>query len=133
MKNVNVVAAIIYDGHKILITQRGYGDFKGMWEFPGGKIEKSETPEAALIREIKEELNVKINVGESVGIVEYDYPSFHLSMNTFLCTIEEGKIELIEHEAAYWVTCDELDSVDWLPADKKLLVDIDSRLKQKLK
>lgn len=117
-KIVRVVAAVIQHGDKIFATQRGYGEFKGGWEFPGGKIEFNETPQQALIREIKEELDTKIEVGELIDTVEYDYPNFHLSMDCFLCKIKSGKLVLKEHEAAKWLTKQELDTVKWLPADQ---------------
>ena len=117
MKTVNVVAAIIQDGDRIFATQRGYGEFKDGWEFPGGKIEQGETPQQALKREIEEELDTQITVGDLLTVVEYDYPAFHLSMQCFLCTITTGELTLKEHEAAKWLTRDQLDSVDWLPAD----------------
>ena len=120
-KRVEVVAAIILNEDKIFATQRGYGEFKGGWEFPGGKMEQGETPEQALIREIREELDTEIEVGELIDTVEYDYPSFHLTMYCFLCTIKSGKLVLKEHEAAKWLTKETLDSVDWLPADEGLL------------
>ena len=121
MKTVKVVAAVIRSGDKIFATQRGYGDFKDGWEFPGGKIEEGETPQQALIREIREELNTDIEVGELIETVEYDYPTFHLSMDCFWCTLVSEKLELLEHEAAKWLAKEELDSVDWLPADKGLV------------
>ena len=121
MKTVKVVAAVIRSGDKIFATQRGYGDFKDGWEFPGGKIEEGETPQQALIREIREELNTDIEVGELIETVEYDYPTFHLSMDCFWCMLVSGKLELLEHEAAKWLAKEELDSVDWLPADKGLV------------
>ncbi len=121
MKTIKVVAAIIIHKKHILATQRGYGDFKGGWEFPGGKIEPGETPQEALCREIKEELDVEIYVGEPFQTVEYDYPNFHLSMDCFLCGVKSGKVVLKEHEASRWLTVDELDSVDWLPADRGLI------------
>ncbi|MCI1768759.1 MAG: (deoxy)nucleoside triphosphate pyrophosphohydrolase [Mageeibacillus sp.] len=121
MKTVKVVAAIIQDGDKIFATQRGYGEFKDGWEFPGGKIEQGETPQQALKREIEEELDTEITVGNLLTVVEYDYPKFHLSMQCFLCTITSGKLTLKEHEAAKWLTRDQLDSVAWLPADVKVM------------
>lgn len=118
MKTIHVVAAIIRDGDKILATQRGYGDYKDGWEFPGGKIEAEETPQAALVREIREELDAEIVVGEHLVTVEHDYPDFHLSMQCFWAELVEGShMKLLEHEAAKWLSVDELDSVDWLPAD----------------
>ena len=121
MKTVKVVAAVLRSGDKIFATQRGYGDFKDGWEFPGGKIEEGETPQQALIREIREELNTDIEVGELIETVEYDYPTFHLSMDCFWCTLVSEKLELLEHEAAKWLAKEELDSVDWLAADKGLV------------
>lgn len=121
MKTVKVAAAIIMHGDKIFATQRGYGDFKDGWEFPGGKIEEGETPKQALIREIREELDTEIEVGNLFDTVEYDYPTFHLSMDCFLCTLKSGNLVLKEHEAARWLTRDTLDSVEWLPADKGLI------------
>ena len=121
MKVVKVVAAIIAQEGKIFATQRGYGEFKDGWEFPGGKIEEGETPQQALVREIQEELDTEVEVGDLLGTVEYDYPTFHLSMQCFLCRIKSGSLNLKEHEAARWLTEDELDSVDWLPADIEVL------------
>ena len=120
-KTVKVVAAIIIHDNKIFATQRGYGEFKDGWEFPGGKIEPGETPQEALAREIKEELDIEIEVKDFLETVEYDYPEFHLSMDCFFCSIRSGELVLKEHEAAKWLTVETLDSVDWLPADKGLV------------
>ena len=116
-KTIKVVAAIIRKDNQVFATQRGYGAYKDWWEFPGGKIESGETPEAALIREIEEELGVVIDVDEFLTTVEYDYPEFHLSMDCFWCSIKEGKLTLLEHEAARWLPLDDLRQVRWLPAD----------------
>lgn len=121
MKTVRVVAAIIKSEDKIFATQRGYGDFKGGWEFPGGKIEEGETPQEALKREIIEELDTEIKVGEFLHTIEYDYPSFHLSMDCYFAEVVSGDLVLKEHEAARWLTKGELDSVEWLPADIELI------------
>lgn len=121
MKVVKVVAAIIAEKGRIFATQRGYGEFKDGWEFPGGKIEEGETPQQALVREIREELDTEVEVGDLLGTVEYDYPTFHLSMQCFLCKIKSGSLNLKEHEAARWLAEDELGSVDWLPADIEVL------------
>lgn len=121
MKTIYVVAAIICDGDKIFVTQRGYGDWKDYWEFPGGKIEPGETPEEALHREIREELDVEIVIGDKAATVEYDYPDFHLSMECYYATLAGGDLVLKEHEAAKWLRRDELDSVNWLPADLSLI------------
>jgi 8-oxo-dGTP diphosphatase len=115
------VAAIIKHDGKIFATQRGYGAFKDGWEFPGGKIEQGETPQEALRREIREELETDIEVGDLFDIIEYDYPEFHLSMGCYLCTIRSGSLVLKEHEAAKWLTKENLDSVDWLPADLTII------------
>ncbi|MCI9565989.1 MAG: 8-oxo-dGTP diphosphatase MutT [Eubacterium sp.] len=128
MKTIRVVAAIIVKKDRIFATQRGYGEFKGGWEFPGGKIEEGETPQQALIREIREELDTEIEVSELVERVEYDYPQFHLSMDCFLCKIKSGKLVLKEHEDAKWLRRDELGSVEWLPADEGLVEKIIQRL-----
>lgn len=120
MKVIKVVAAIILHKNKVFATQRGYGAFKDGWEFPGGKIEPGETPQEALIREIKEELDIEIDVKDFLETVEYDYPEFHLSMDCFFCTIKSGEVVLKEHEAAKWLTSETLDSVEWLPADRSL-------------
>lgn len=117
MKTINVVAAIIIKDQKIFATQRGYGEFKNGWEFPGGKIESGESPEHALEREIREELDARIRVGELFDTVEYDYPNFHLSMKCFLCSLISDQLTLREHEAAKWLTKENLSSVEWLPAD----------------
>ena len=118
MKTIDVVAAIIQKDGYIFATQRGYGEYKDWWEFPGGKIEAGETPEEALVREIREELDTVISVGNEIIVVDYDYPSFHLHMHCFLCSIVAGSLELLEHEAARWLHSEELDSVKWLPADQ---------------
>ena len=118
MKQIEVVAAIIRDDKgRIFATQRGYGDFKVWWEFPGGKIEAGEAPEGALVREIREELSAKISVDDFLCTVEYDYPAFHLKMHCYLCSLMTEALHLNEHEAAKWLAKDELDSVKWLPAD----------------
>ncbi len=122
MKQIEVVAAIIHDDNgRIFATQRGYGDYKDSWEFPGGKMEPGESPEEALKREIREELETKIVVEHLVQTVEYDYPKFHLKMHCFWCHIESGQLILKEHEAARWLTKEELDSVKWLPADLEVV------------
>lgn len=128
MKTIRVVAAIIIQDNKVFATQRGYGEFKDGWEFPGGKIEEGETPQHALVREIKEELDTEIEVGMLLDTVEYDYPNFHLSMDCFICTIKSGSLVLKEHEAAKWLTKVTLDSVDWLPADQGLVEKIREKL-----
>ena len=117
MKTIEVVAAIICDGDKVFATQRGYGEFEGMWEFPGGKIEPGESHHEALKREIREELDVEIVVEELVCTVEYDYPNFHLTMHCYFCSIANGEVELLEHKSARWLRRDELNEVEWLPAD----------------
>lgn len=124
MKTIRVVAAVIKENNCIFATARGYGDYKGMWEFPGGKIEPGETPQEALLREIREELTAEIEVGELIHTVEYDYPTFHLSMDCFWCTIRKGELTLLEAEAGKWLDKDELYSVDWLPADLQLIEEI---------
>jgi 8-oxo-dGTP diphosphatase len=128
MKTIEVVAAIIERGDKILATQRGYGEWKGYWEFPGGKMELGETRQEALCREIAEELDTIIEVIEYIETVEYDYPSFHLKMHCFLCRIIAGKMVLKEHDAARWLAKDELESVNWLPADIGLVKKLRERL-----
>ena len=117
MKTIEVVAAIIHQGGRILATQRGYGDYKGWWEFPGGKMEPGETQEQAICREIAEELNVQICVERKVCTVEYDYPQFHLLMHCFWCSMAGGELELREHESAQWLERSQWESVEWLPAD----------------
>ena len=129
MKIVKVVAAIIIHENKIFATQRGYGEFKDGWEFPGGKIEPGETSQEALVREIKEELDIEIEVKDFLETVEYDYPEFHLSMDCFFCTIKSGELVLKEHEAAKWLTVETLDGVDWLPADQGLVEGIREYMK----
>lgn len=121
-KTVKVVAAVIRRGDRIFATQRGYGDFKDGWEFPGGKVEPGETLEAAIVREIKEELGADIRVTGFLTTVEHDYPKFHLSMDCFWAELKDGtEMTLLEHEAAKWLTMDEIDSVDWLPADVRVV------------
>ncbi len=128
MKRIEVVAGIIKDGNKIFATQRGYGEQKGFWEFPGGKMECGETPQQALERELKEELAIHVNVGDFLCTVEHDYPAFHLTMHCYFCTIVGGKApELLEHEAAKWLAPAELHSVDWLPADIKVVEAIEAQ------
>ena len=117
MKTIRVVAAILQREGRIFATQRGYGAYKDYWEFPGGKIEPGETPEQAVVREIREELETVISPERLLMTVEYDYPEFHLSMECFLCSIQEGKLKLVEHESAKWLSPQQLDSVNWLPAD----------------
>ena len=125
MKTIRVVAAVICDSiehkTKIFSTARGYGEFKGGWEFPGGKIEAGETPQQAVVREIREELDATVRVGDLIDTIEYDYPAFHLSMDCFWCEVASGELKLLEAEAARWLTKEELDSVQWLPADVTLI------------
>ncbi len=133
MKTIRVVAAVMKavneEGKRIIFaTQRGYGEFKGGWEFPGGKIEEGETPQEALKREIMEELETEITVGELIDTIEYDYPTFHLSMDCFWAEIVSGDLVLKEHEAAKWLTKSELDSVEWLPADITLIKKIGAKM-----
>ena len=132
MKTIKVVAAVICDSlentTKIFATARGYGEFKGQWEFPGGKLEVGETSQQALVREIQEELDVKIEVGELIDTIEYDYPTFHLSMDCFLCVVVDGEIILKEAEAARWLDKYELYNVDWLPADIALIEKLQNSL-----
>ena len=117
MKNIHVSAAIIMKDNKIFVTQRGYGEFKDWWEFPGGKIEEGETPEECLKREIKEELKADINIDKYLCTVEYDYPNFHLKMECFICSLIDGHLELVEAEDAKFISKDQLDNIDFLPAD----------------
>lgn len=128
MKTVYVVAAIIRDGNKVFATQRGYGDYKDGWEFPGGKIESGETAQQALTREIKEELETAITVGDLLTTIEFDYPTFHLSMQCFWCTIVDGTPVLKEHETARWLDLEHIDSVEWLPADLLIIPWIKDKL-----
>ena len=134
MKTIKVAAAVICDSlkekHQIFATARGYGDYKGLWEFPGGKIEPGETPQQALIREIHEELNTQIRVGDLIETIEYDYPEFYLSMDCFWCEVLEGDLVLLEAQESKWLTKDELDSVQWLPADLALIHTIRRKLDQ---
>ena len=121
MKTIEVVAAIIHRDGAYFATQRGYGEFEGMWEFPGGKIEPGESREDALKREIQEELGVNIYIKELLCTTEYDYPTFHLTMHCYLCSVASGEIELREHKSAQWLTAETLDTVEWLPADKEII------------
>ncbi|MDO4326589.1 MAG: 8-oxo-dGTP diphosphatase MutT [bacterium] len=129
MKTIRVTAAIIERENRIFATQRGYGSFKDGWEFPGGKIEEGESPEAALLREIREELDTEVSVESLFDMVEYDYPEFHLVLYCYLCHIVKGDLKLLEHEAARWLGREELDSVAWLPADIRVI----EKLKEYLK
>lgn len=128
MKTIQVVAAIIIRNSAVFATQRGYGDFKGFWEFPGGKIEIGETPQEALKREIFEELNADITIGELFDTIEWDYPTFHLSMRCYLCTLNTDDLQLNEHESSKWLCLDTLRSVKWLPADLTIIDKIESLL-----
>ena len=128
MKTIHVAAAVIYDGNKVFAVQRGYGDWKDYWEFPGGKVEAGESPEEALRREILEELDTEISVGEKLTTVEYDYPKFHLSMDCFCCSITNGKLTLLEAENSAWLTKETLYSVNWLPADLSVIRLIEEKL-----
>ena len=131
MKTINVVAALIVNDGKIFATQRGYGDWKGFWEFPGGKVEADESPEDALKREILEELATEIEAERFITTVEWDYPSFHLSMRCYLCSIVSGSLTLLEHEAAAWLDREHLYDVDWLPADRGLIPEIEALLNER--
>ena len=128
MKTIHVVAAIIIRDHKLFATQRGYGNFKDFWEFPGGKVEPGETPQDALKREIREELATEIEVGNYIDTIEYDYPAFHLSMDCYVCSVISGKLELLEHENAAWLSKETLRSVQWLPADISILDKVEKLL-----
>ena len=130
MKTIKVVAAVIRDGNKVFATARGYGEFKGQWEFPGGKIEEGETPQQALVREIKDQLEADIEVGELIDTIEYDYPTFHLSMDCFWAEVKSGELIPKEAEAIKWLCAAELDSVQWLPADLSLIESIRIGLKE---
>ena len=131
MKRIEVVAAVIREGDRIFATQRGYGDFKDWWEFPGGKMEPGETPEEALVREIREELSTEIRIDRFLQTVEWDYPAFHLTLHCFMCSLLSASLRLNEHEAARWLTRDDLASVRWLPADEGLLPLIAAELETK--
>lgn len=130
MKQIEVVAAILHHNGRYFATQRGYGEFEGWWEFPGGKIESGETPEQALQREIQEELGVDIVVGEKLCVTEHDYPAFHLTMHCYLCTLADGQIELREHKSAVWLKPQELDTPNWLPADREVVGILSRRAKE---
>ena len=125
MKQIRVVAALLFHQGRLFATQRGYGDWKDYWEFPGGKIEPGETPQEALAREIREELDTEVAVLDHVCDVEYDYPEFHLSMQCFRCAVVSGKLKLLEHEASRWLGREELKTVNWLPADLSILPDLE--------
>ena len=128
MKRIEVVAAIIRSGDRIFATQRGYGEWKGWWEFPGGKIEPGETPQQALAREIREELDAEIEIGDMLHTIEWDYPDFHLTMHCYWCTLASPSLHLNEHASACWLTKEELHSVRWLPADISVLEKIAEKL-----
>lgn len=133
MKRYNVVAAVICDSinekKKVFATEKGYGEFEGWWEFPGGKIEKGETPQQALIREIKEELNVELRIGDLIRTIEYDYSSFHLSMECYWCELLGEEVTLLEAKSAKWLTKEELFDIKWLPADKEIIDTIKKQMK----
>lgn len=133
MKALKVVAAIIMGDGKVFATQRGYGEFKDGWEFPGGKVEDGENSRDAVVREIKEELDTEVNVLELFDVVEYDYPNFHLSMECFICTVKSGNLLLKEHEDARWLSKDELYSVDWLEADRMVIRKLEKQMNEKRK
>ncbi len=127
-KTINVVAALIRDGRRVFATARGYGNYKGWWEFPGGKVEPGESPEDALVREIREELDSKISVDEYISTIEHDYPEFHLSMRCYWCSLISGDLVLKEAEDSKWLDVETIDSVKWLPADITLIDEIKKRL-----
>ena len=133
IKTIEVVAAIIIKDNQVFATQRGYGQWQGWWEFPGGKIEPGETPEAALTREIREELKAEITVGSLLQTIEWDYPAFHLTMHCYLCTLNSDQLHLNEHSASAWLTLETLRSVNWLPADLGLLDEIEKLLARSVK
>ena len=128
MKTIEVVAAIIRKGDRVFATQRGYGEWKDWWEFPGGKMEAGETPKEALVREIKEELDADISIGRLLDTIEWDYPTFHLTMHCYMCSLLNDALHLNEHEAARWLRTNDLSSVNWLPADEQLLPLIEREL-----
>ena len=128
MKTIEVVAAIIRKGDRVFATQRGYGEWKDWWEFPGGKMEAGETPKEALVREIKEELDADISIGRLLDTIEWDYPTFHLTMHCYMCSLLNDALHLNEHEAARWLRANDLSSVNWLPADNQLLPLIEREL-----
>ena len=125
LRTIKVVAAVIREGEKIFATAKGYGKYKGKWEFPGGKIEPGETPQEALVREIREELDAEIEVGELIDTIEYDYPEFHVSMDCFICKVVRGNLTLLEHEAAKWLPLGALRQVNWLPSDIKVIEELE--------
>lgn len=129
MKKINVVAALIVHDGRIFATQRGYGDWKGYWEFPGGKVEPGETSEEALVREIREELATEVRVERYVTTIEWDYPTFHLSMRCYLCNVVAGTLTLLEHEAAAWLDREHLHDVQWLPADLSIISEVEELIK----
>lgn len=130
MRSIKVAAAIIEREGRILATQRGYGSYKDWWEFPGGKLEPGESPEEALVREIREELDTEIEVGDLLATVEYDYPEFHMTMSCFMCRMISGRLTLIEHEAARWLSADELWDVKWLPSDIRVIEELETLLRK---
>ena len=129
-KKIRVAAAVICNGNQVFATQRGYGNYKDWWEFPGGKVETGETPEQALAREIREELAADISVDDYLTTVEYDYPEFHLSMACYWCSVKEGNLTLLEHEAARWLPLENLRQVNWLPADVLVIEEIEKMIKE---